>query len=194
MDKKVIAVAVDTEFTCFDKLAGDVIDIGMVEILEDYTLGREGQWYARPTSAKYFTEGAQKVHGISYFKAQTFPTKRESCIGMMNWLRPLLPQFPLGFVFHGQGNLDYGHLQEHFRREDLASSFYKAFPEHRIESTLKLAREKLKQLDSHKLKELTKFYDIPLDDHHSALPDARACAIIYCKLMKGEGVWTGQLI
>jgi DNA polymerase III epsilon subunit-like protein len=61
-------------------------------------------------------------------------------------------------------------------------------------STLKLARDNLKQLESHKLKELTNFYDIKLDNHHSALPDARACAIIYCKIMTGEKVWTGQLI
>jgi DNA polymerase III epsilon subunit-like protein len=194
LTKKVIAVAGDTEFTCFDKIAGDVLDTGLVEILEDFTLGREFQVNSAPTSAKYFTEAAQKVHGISYFKAMTFPTRRESCIEIMKWLKFRIDQFPLKFVYHGQGRLDHAWLQEHFRKEDFHNSWYKVFPDHMVESTLKMARDNLKQIESHKLKKLAEFYEIPLDNHHSALPDARACAIVYCKLMKGEKVWTGQLI
>ena len=192
--KKVIAVAGDTEFTHFDKIAGDILDIGLVEILEDYTLGREFQTFSRPTSPKFFTQAAQEVHGISYFKAMTFPERRDSCMAVMNWLKPRLEQFPLAFVYHGQGGLDHKWMQEHFRKEDLVNSWYKVFPEHLVESTLTMARKKLKHLDNHKLKTVTEYYNSPIIDAHTALPDARGCAIIYCKMMLGEGVWTGELI
>lgn len=190
---KVIAVAADTEFTSFDKVGGDILATGLVEILEDLTLGREQVFYSAPTSAKYFTEGARKIHGFSYFKAQTFPLRRESCISMLQWLKPLMPLFPLSFVYHGTGRLDHSWLQWHFRKEDLDQSFNKAFPEAQVESTLSMARNHLKQLESHKLNVLADFYGIKLD-HHDALSDARACAQIYCNIKKGESVWTGQLI
>lgn len=193
-EKKVIAVVGDTEFTSFDRLGGDILATGLVEVLEDYTLGREAEFFSAPTSSKYFTEGAQKIHGISYFKAQTFPSRRESCVRMLHWLKPLMGSFPLPFVYHGTGGLDYKWLLTHFGKEELQASWSKAFPESLVESSLKLARDNLKQLQSHKLKELAKFYEINLDDHHSALPDARATALIYCKLKKGEKVFTGQLI
>jgi DNA polymerase III epsilon subunit-like protein len=194
VSKRVIAVAADTEFTSFDKIGGDILATGFVEILEDFTLGREAEFFSRPTSSKYFTEGAQKIHGISYFKAQTFPTRRESCVRMLQWLKPLMDRFPLSFVYHGTGGLDYKWLLEHFRKEELNPSWTKAFPEALVESTLKMARENLKQLESHKLKEVARFYDIPLEDHHSALPDARACAMIYCKIKMGQSVFTGKLL
>lgn len=192
--KKVHAVVGDTEFTSFDRLGGDILATGLVEVLEDFTLGREGEFFSRPTSSKYFTEGAQKIHGISYFKAQTFPTRRESCVRILHWLKPLMDQFPLAFVYHGTGGLDYKWLLTHFGKEELQASWTKAFPESKVESTLKMARDNLKQLQSHKLKEVAKFYDINLDEHHSALPDARATALIYCKLKLGEKVFTGQLL
>lgn len=190
---KVIAVAGDCEFTSFDKVGGDILATGLVEILENYTLGREAVFYSRPTSAKYFTEGAQKVHGISYFKAQTFPLRRESCMSMLHWLKPLMGEFPLPFIYHGTGRLDHSWLQWHFRKEDLDNSFNKAFPESLVESTLGMARKNLKQLDNHKLGTLAEYYKIDLD-HHEALSDARACAQIWCKIKQNEMVWTGQLL
>lgn len=191
--KKVIAVAGDTEFTSFDKIGGDILATGLVEILENYTLGREAVFYSRPTSSKYFTEAARRVHGFSYFKAQSFPTRRESCISMLNFLKPLIDSFPLGFVYHGNGGLDYKWLLEHFRKEEIHASWTKAFPEARVESTLGMARQHLKQLNSHKLNEVAAFYKIHLD-HHDALSDARACAQIYCNIKRGESTWTGKLL
>ena len=189
-----IAIAGDIECTSFDKVGGDILSVGLVEILEDLTLGREAEFFSRPESSKYFTEGAQKIHGISYFKAQSFPPRRESCISILHWLKPLIESFPLPFVYHGNGGFDHSWLKWHFAKEDLELSWSKAFPSSLVESTLKMARENLKQLENHKLDTLSEFYGIPTDQHHSALPDARACARIYCNLKQGKNTWSGKLL
>lgn len=194
VSKRVIAVAGDIECTSFDKVGGDILSIGLVEILEDLTIGREAEFFSRPTSAKYFSEGAQKIHGISYFKAMTFPERRQSCIQILHWLKPLMSSFPLPFIYHGNAGFDHGWLKWHFTKEELEQSWYKAFPEGMVESTLKMARDNLKQLEKHDLKTLSEFYGIPTDEHHSALPDARACAQIYCSIKKGEKTWSGKLL
>lgn len=192
--KKVIAIAADVECTGFDKIGGDVLSTGLVEILEDFTLGREVEFFSRPMSTKYFSESAQKIHGISYFKAMSFPTRRESCMSMLHWLKPLIGSFPLPFVYHGTGKFDHSWLKWHFAKEELESSWAKVFPEALVESTLAMSRAHLKQLHNHKLKTVSEHYGISTDDHHSALPDARACAMIYCKLKLGDSTWTGKLI
>lgn len=194
MNKKVIAVAADVECTGFDKVGGDVLSTGLVEILEDFTLGREAEFFSRPTSSKHFTEKAQEIHGISYFRAMEFPTRRESCVSMLHWLKPLITTFPLPFVYHGTGKFDHSWLKWHFTKEELDQSWAKAFPEAMVESTLTMARAHLKQLQDHKLKTLSEFYGISTEKHHSALPDARACAQIYCNIKKGESIWTGKLL
>jgi DNA polymerase III epsilon subunit-like protein len=191
--KRVIAIAADCEFTCFDKVGGDILSTGLVEILEDFTLGREAEFFSRPESSKYFSPGAQEKHGISLFKAMTFPERRQSCLGILHWLKPILPMFPLKFVYHGNGGLDHKWLQMHFDKEEMKPSFLKAFPDSLVESTLTMAREKLKQLPDHKLPTVAGHYGIEFQ-HHSALSDARAAALVYCSIMKGENIWTGKLL
>ena len=41
--KKVIGISIDDEFTNFDMIGGDLISIGLVEVYDDYTLGRDYQ-------------------------------------------------------------------------------------------------------------------------------------------------------
>lgn len=204
---KVIAIACDTEFTHFNKESGDMITAGMVEILEDYTLGRQGYFEARPSGIKYFTSGAQEVHGISYFKASTFPTRKESCISMLNWLSPLQSLFPLPMVMHGLGKLDYKWMESHFRKEEMHYSLYKAFNEADCIDTITLARKHLKHIQepidlNHKgelvgkysLPNVARFYGLHNElDHHNALSDTIVAAKIYCNIMKGINTYTGEL-
>lgn len=192
MSKKVIAVANDNETTHFDRIGGDLLSAGFVEILEDLTLGRKAVFYSRPRSTKYFTEKAQEIHGISYWKAQTFPEPREMCISVLHWLAPLIELFPLPLVYHANGFFDWYWLESHFEKEDLKSSFLKAFPKSMSVSTLKMARENLVHLDNHKLPTLAEYYGLELE-HHEAMSDTIVCAQLYCKMMKKEKVWTGQL-
>lgn len=203
---EVIAIAADGEFTCWDAIGGDIIAFGMVEILSDYTLGRELLIYSRPRSEKYYSAEAQEVHKISFWKAQTFPEPREGCIKILHWLAPHLDKFPLDFVYHGLGGLDWRWLTAHFRKEDLEPSILKAF-EQKPESTILMARKALKHIPESKvinphtgkyytkfsLRNVSDFYEIEFD-HHDALSDARASAQIYCNIKKGVNTWTGELL
>ena len=202
MSKKVIALAVDHETTGFDKVGGDIIATGMVEILEDYTLGREVVFYSKPVSTKYWGAEAEEIHGISYFKAMTFPTRRENIMAMMEWLTPLMDQFPLKMVYHANGLFDFDWLKMHFIKEDLEKSFYRAFSIDLAESTVKLTRDNIthltkvntkgKTIKSAALDVVSKYYEIELI-HHDPLSDARACAQIWCNIKQGIGLWSGEL-
>lgn len=190
---QVIAIAADGEFTCWDAEGGDLITFGMVEILSDYTLGRELLVRSQPRSAKYFTDRAQEVHGISYWKAMTFQSPKESCLEILHWMKPNLERFPLEFVYHGNGNLDWRWLTAHFRKEEMEASIQKAFSKDRITSTVSMSRKNLKNLENHKLNTVAKHYNIELD-HHNALSDARACAQIYCNIKLKKDIWTGKFL
>tara|TARA_Y100000310_G_scaffold243676_1_gene248234 strand:- start:12352 stop:12927 length:576 start_codon:yes stop_codon:yes gene_type:complete len=189
--KKVIALACDGEFTNWDKLGGDLITWAFVEILEDLTLGRKMNWEIQGTSLKYWSKEAEEVHGISYWQASSFPERRSQLISIMNWLLPIKDFFPIQLVYHGNGNLDPEWLRMTFFKEDIETSYQKAFAKESI-STLKLARENLKQLPNHKLDTIADHYNIKLD-HHEALSDAIACAEIYCNIMDGKETFTGRL-
>ena len=113
-----LALAIDVEVTSFDRIGGDLIACAFVEISTDYTLGREAIFYSRPESVKYFTDSAQRVHGISYFKALTFPTRKESCEMIIDWLDAgSVSGVPL--VYHGNGMFDPKWIDAHFEKEEM---------------------------------------------------------------------------
>ena len=191
-DKKVIALACDGETTSFDKIGGDLIKWAFVEIYDDYTLGRQKDWSLRPYSTKYFTEGAQEIHGITYWQAQSFPRRVDSLISMLNWLTPLKDQFQIPLVYHANANFDFKWLEATFMKEEMQGSFSKVFHADLNESTLKMARKYLKQYKSHKLNICADHYNIELK-HHDALSDTLACAKIWCNMKQGIDVFTGEL-
>ena len=169
-----------------------MIALGVVEILEDLTLGREAVFYFRPTGTKYFTEKAREVHGISYFKASQFPTAEHSCVEFLNWLKPLVDQFPLPVAFFGSWDFDRKWIEMTMQKNNMQTSYWKAFGGCEKINVLKMAKKKLAMLDKHDLKIVCKHYDIPLD-HHEALSDARGCAQVYINLEKNINTWTGEL-
>jgi len=207
--KEVIALSIDDEFTSFDMIGGDLITFGAVEIYSDYTLGREFYGECKATNAKYFTEKAEEIHGISYFKAMTFPEPKETMIRFLQWLHPLMDQFQLPIAYHGSWDFDKKWIENTMKDHMLLGSFHKAFYSNKDNdiNVLKLARKNLKHLPepdpSHDkngkkiahygLANIAKFYGLKLE-HHNALSDAKVTAQIYCKIMKGENVWTGELL
>lgn len=196
------ALAIDCEFTNFDMIGGDLLSLGVVEILNDFTLGRELQVFCRPTNTKYFSDKAQDVHGISYFKAQTFPDPKESMIKLLHFIAPYKDLFPLKTVFWGSWDFDTKWIESTMRKVDLYSSFTKAFRVGKGDNinALNMARQKLKHVQSndgttkgqYSLSNVAEFYQLE-HNHHDALSDARVTAQIYCKMMRGENVWTGEL-
>ena len=207
MNKKVIGISIDDEFTSFDMIGGDLLTLGMVEVYEDLTLGREFYGEFKPRAAKYFSEKAEEVHGISYFKAMTFQDAEKTCMDLMQWLSPLMDQFPLVTLFWGSWNFDLKWIDITMERCGFKSSFLKAFTQTKDShiNVLKLAKQKLKHMPlpkrgteqdkkkgQYSLANVARFYDMPVN-HHNSLWDAKACAEIYCRIMKGENVWTGEL-
>ena len=199
---KLHALSIDAEFTTFDMLGGDMISFAAVEILEYFSLGRDWTGNFKPRSDKYFTEEARKIHGFSYFKALEFPEKKKSLLDLLHWLSPRISGFPLTAVYWGSWAFDIRWLEFTFKEEDLQGSFYKAFgiQEKKHISAMSLAKKNLKQIKGpdggekgrYTLNNVASFYNIELD-HHNALSDARATAEIYCKIMKKEDVWTGEM-
>ncbi|MBE9542538.1 MAG: hypothetical protein IMF01_09485 [Proteobacteria bacterium] len=203
---KVIAIACDTEFTSFDKIGGDLLSAAFVEILDDYTLGRDACFYSRPRGTKYFTENAQKIHGISYFKAIEFPEPRDACLSILQWYKPLIDKFPIDFVNHANGALDLKWVDQLMRNNDLIDSWQQVHNGAEVINTIKMAKTYLdflkpsktinpvshKPYGKHSLINIADYYDIDLT-HHDALSDAKACAIIYCNMKREHKTFTGEL-
>lgn len=193
MSKKIKALAIDTEFTHFDMYGGDLLALGVVEIYDDLTLGRELELYFKPQCVKYFSEKAQEVHGISYFKAMTFPEPQDSLKQFLHWLVPLKDQFPLDFVVWGAWDFDRKWLETTFTKYEMVSSYQKAFSQAKVFNGMKMARKLLKHVDGGVgLDNIAKHYNVPLQ-HHQVLSDAKATAQIYINLEKGIDTWTGEL-
>lgn len=205
MIKKLRALSIDAEFTSFDMIGGDLISLGVVEILEDLTTGRKQVFYFKPTSTKYFTEKAREVHGISYFKASQFPEAKHSCIELLKWLKPLMDQFPLPVAFWGSWDFDRKWIEVTMQKNNLMESYYKAFNGCEKINVLKMAKHSLKHVPlpkadteelskkgQYKLDNVAKFYNIP-HSHHEALSDALATAQIYINIEKGINTYTGEL-
>ena len=206
---KLHALSIDAEFTSFDMIGGDLISFAVIEIMDDFSLGREWQGYFKPRSAIYFTDKAQAVHGISYFKALKFPEPRTSIIELLQWLKPIMEEFPVSTVYWGSWNFDLKWLENTSEQVDLKKSYMKAFKQGKENhiNALRMAQDKLKHIplpngqlsekDSkkgqYKLDNVARFYELD-HNHHDSLSDARVTAQIYCKMMKGEKIWTGELI
>lgn len=192
MSLKPIAIACDVETTGFDREGCDVLSMAFVEILEDYTLGREIQCFSKPYSTKYYSAKAQEKHKISYWKAMEFPEPKEGCLKVLNWLKPHMDLFPFQFINHANGKFDHKWIESHFRKQDLHWSIYKAFSEDNVVSTIRLARDHIMGLTNYKLETIAKHLGIPLIAHN-ALSDARACALTYCHIMKMKKAGSGEL-
>lgn len=207
--KKVSLLSIDCEFTSFDMMGGDLLSVAFVEILEDLTLGREWQGYLRPRGTKYFTESAREIHGISYFKAETFPERRKTIIDMLNWLESIYDYLPAGVAYFGSWNFDLKWVEYTMDDVGLRNSFNKAFKINKDDhfNVFKECKNKLKHIqaprgsfDSEKSKEkgrykldnIAKFYGLD-HNHHDSLSDARVTAQIYCNLMNNDNTWTGEL-
>lgn len=190
---EVIAIACDTEYTSWDRIGGDMLSAGFVEILDDYTLGRQAVFYAKPRSSMYFTDDAQKVHGFSLFKAMTFPDPKQTAIHILQWLAPLKHLFQLDFVNHANGHSDLKWLIQFMLNSNLSDKIHQVFSENKAHNTIKMAKENIIHLENYKLETIAKYFDLELNNHE-ALSDAIVCAQIYCKIMKGEGVYTGRLL
>ena len=192
--KKVKALSIDAEFTSWDMRGGDMIALGAVEILEDYSLGRELILYFRPEGHTYYTEKAREIHGISLWKSATFPKAADGLVELTGWAENIEWEGEVRLVWFGTWAFDPKWVRMTFEKQDMKQGWFKLFPNHVDENVLKLAKAKLKHIEfkNWKLPTIAKHWSIKID-HHEALSDARATAIIWCNLKQNIDTWTGEL-
>lgn len=171
-------LVIDIETTGFNKYKDDIIQLGCVEVLDDFTLGREYNTYLRPIFPENFS--SQDIHGINLTTAMLAPTRRDALIDFMYWLLPLKDKFPLQFIYHGTGHFDFEFLKHAFVAESFHEQFHKIFKKDMVINTASMVTEKIGS-EYRKLNQACSYFNIEFK-HHNALEDARATALLYCRL------------
>ena len=118
----------------------------------------------------YYNYSNNKIHGLTYedtINAEVFP---------LVWKRiePLIDKLPL--VAHNKG-FDESCMKATFR------TYQMDYPEFRFYCTLAESRRQLKHLPNHQLQTVALDCGHNLTNHHNALADAEACAIIALQLL-----------
>lgn len=132
-------------------------------------------------------EGAERVHGISYGEACTFPDRRKTAIQLLHFLKPFKSERnnPILFVAHDLNNFDSQMLCNLFKATDLIFSFRKVFHLEYQMSTIKMSRDIGRKQNS--LDNWAKQLNIKLN-HHNATSDRKACSEVFKYLVEAEDV------
>lgn len=177
-------IVVDIETTGFSKEKNDLIHFAAVEVDNNYKILRTFEFFSRPKNPQYWNAEAEKIHCISLERAQCFPYLRKGLIDFLWWLDLHREKFPLNFVYHGKNKWDYNFVKAKFLSELLHESFFKAFNEKRLISTVEVAREIIPGMPNYRLNTLCEHFNIPLE-HHQAMSDALATARLF-RLLKTQ--------
>lgn len=164
---------IDCETTGFDPIGCDPIVLSI--IIADHNLNELSKktFKARPFSKKYWGKGAEEIHGIPWKEAEYFPTQRETCMQILNFLVPYKhsENKPILFVSHDKNNFDWKFTEWLFRKQDLQYSFWKVFHHGYKISTIQFAD--VMGYTGNGLAEWARRLDVKLK-HHDAESDARA--------------------
>lgn len=185
-------IAVDIETTGFNQSKNDIIQLAAVLMDNDFNIIKEFNEFMKPVYPQYWSVKAEKIHRISIEKAMQFQDRRLALIKLMHLVKEYIDLFPLAFIYHGKGGFDYRFLKDKFISEGLVSKFEMMFNSDQVESTVEMASKYLFSED-YKLSTLCKKFNIELN-HHDALSDARACALIYRELSLNGCFYRGDLL
>jgi len=178
---------VDLETSGLDLLGCDILTGAIVIDDRDRNTVETFTFKAKPNCKKYFSEEAQRVHGISYEVATGFPHINHA----LNDIIALLDKYPMNkFICHALSYsfwsdrdkmkswayIDHSALQCAFLKHKPEYDFYKNFTRDKRISTIDLAKEV--GHDKRRLNKLCEFYGIELQ-HHEALSDTMACRELY---------------
>ncbi|WP_430612075.1 3'-5' exonuclease [Flavobacterium sp. JP2137] len=120
-----------------------------------------------PNLYTYYTTA---VHGLTYGDTIKSPVFFDV------WSEILTKTKNLPFVAHNS-SFDASCLKAIYASYDLD------YPNFEFYCTLRLARQKLPQLHNHQLGTVAKYFGYDLKNHHHALADAEACAVIANNLL-----------
>lgn len=113
----------------------------------------------------YYSFWATDIHGISYVDTIKAPNFFDI------WPDILKKTKSLPFVAHNSP-FDSACLKAIYEASEVI------YPDFDFYCTLRAARQKLPNLENHKLSTVAQYFGYNLESHHHALADAKACAII----------------
>ena len=123
----------------------------------------------RPTP-NYYSYWTTNIHGISYDDTINAPNFFDIWSGILEKTKGL------PFVAHNSP-FDSSCLRAIYETSRLE------YPNFDFYCTLRAARQKLPNLENHKLDTVAEYFGYNLENHHHALADAEACAIIATHLL-----------
>lgn len=166
---------IDVETTGFDPLRNGVLTLACYITDDQYNLVGEHYGEFRPDGKREIVWGeeAEKVHGISWDRAQSFPDMETSSRYFLEFLEKYPP---CTFVAHNMA-FDRRMVRGTLARNDLHFRFYRCFP--RFQDTIKLVKEAgLVSSKSKSLGVICKELGIE-HDHHDARSDAKVLIQIH---------------
>ncbi len=172
----------DVETTGFDSLRNQVLTLACYVCDSSHAILGEYYGEFRPEGARdiVWSEGAEKVHGISWHQAQSFPCIRDASEAFLSFIE----QYPsMSFIAHNVA-YDRRMLRGTLSRHDLHFRMYEAFPEYI--DTVKLLKESgLVSGKSFSLGTVCKQLGID-HSHHDARSDARVLIEIHKRCMGND--------
>lgn len=118
----------------------------------------------------YYSFWATDIHGISYYDT----TKAPSFFDI--WSDILTKTKNLPFVAHNS-SFDSGCLKAVYESNEIE------YPNFDFHCTLRAAKKQLPNLENHQLHTVARYFGFNLENHHHALADAEACAVIATHLL-----------
>lgn len=123
----------------------------------------------KPTP-NYYSYWFTQIHGITYYDTIKSPSF------FYIWLDILAKTKNLPFVAHNSP-FDSGCLKAIYESHEIE------YPNFDFHCTLRVARQKLPNLENHQLHTVAEYFGYNLDNHHHALADAEACATIALQIL-----------
>ena len=119
----------------------------------------------------YYTYWCQRVHGLGHSDTDDAPVFPD----VWAQIEPLIDGLPL--IAHNK-SFDENCLKAVFR------CYQMDYPDYEFHCTCQAAKRLLKQLPNHRLPTVAEYCGYPMQNHHHALADAEACAIIALDLFQ----------
>lgn len=155
------------DFETANKSRASACSIGMVKIDGQHMTE---EFYTLINPETHFSEGNIRVHGITHDDTKQSPIFSEVFPYMMDFIG----DYPV--VAHN-ARFDMNVLYHSLLKYELD------IPEMTYFDSVLLARQTIKN-DSYSLDNLMRYYNITFNNHHNALADAKACAMITYRLLK----------
>lgn len=178
----------DTETTGLSATRNDIIQLAMlIEI--DGNIKAKYNWVMQPTSYKDISKEALKINGVTIADLKKYPDSKTVYQEILMVLDSYIDKYDRNDKFTPAGQnvaFDVDFLLNFFKKNK--NKYYGSYFNWRALDTLAIARFHTHllgvQLDSYKLEDLVKYYEVDLsdDDFHDAMVDVIATRKLFYKI------------